>query len=60
MPPGKYVTKAGSTMVICGKHGGISEVEFDWLEEDGQCNGHSCLDCVVNAYDDEGFLKMAS
>jgi hypothetical protein len=38
-------------MVISGKHGGISEVELDWLEEDG-----ACLDCVPNAYDDEGCL----
>ena len=51
LPPGKYRTSAGSTMTISGKHGGISAVDFDWLEEDG-----ACLDCRPNAYDDEGYL----
>lgn len=51
LPPGKYRTQAGSTMTISGKHGGVSEVEFDWLEEDG-----ACLDCVPQAYDDDGYL----
>jgi len=37
-------------MSISGKHGGISEVEFGWFEED------ACCDCVVDAYDDDGFL----
>lgn len=51
LPPGKYRTKAGSTMVISGKHGGVSEVDFDWFEEEG-----ACLDCKPQAYDDDGFL----
>lgn len=50
LPPGKYKTQAGSTMEITGKHGGISIVEFDWLEEGG------CIDCVPEPYDDEGCL----
>lgn len=37
-------------MTIGGPHGGISEVEFDWLEEGG------CIDCVPHAYDDDGYL----
>jgi hypothetical protein len=51
LPPGKYRTEAGSTMTISGKHGGISEVELDWLDEDG-----ACIDCDVIAYDDQGYL----
>lgn len=35
LPNGHYRTKAGSEMWISGKHGGISRVEFDWLEEGG-------------------------
>ena len=50
LPPGKYHTSAGSTMTISGKYGGISTVEFDWVEE------NACLDCVPDAYDDEGYL----
>lgn len=50
LPPGKYKTKNGSTMTISGKHGGISEVEFKWMEE------HACLDCQPEAYDDDGYL----
>ena len=38
-------------MEISGKHGGVSEVEFDWLEEDA-----ACIDCEVNAYDEDGYL----
>jgi hypothetical protein len=48
---GTYRTKAGSTLTISGKHSGIAEVEFDWLEEG------ACCDCQANAYpDDDGFL----
>lgn len=50
LPPGKYKTKSGSEMVISGKHGGISRVDFDWLEEGG------CLDCVPEPYDVDGML----
>lgn len=38
-------------MEIYGKFGGISEVQFDWLEEE-----NACLDCRPNAYDDDGYL----
>lgn len=37
-------------MVISGKYGGISRVDFDWLEEG------ACIDCVPSAYEDEGDL----
>lgn len=50
LPRGHYRTAAGSEMWVSGKHGGISKVEFDWLEEGG------CIDCEPNAYDDEGIL----
>lgn len=50
LPIGKYKTAAGSTMTVTGKHGGISEVEFDWVEED------ACIDCVPELYDDNGYL----
>lgn len=45
LPNGHYRTKAGSNMWISGEHGGISRVEFDWLEEGG------CPDCVPDAYE---------
>lgn len=48
---GKYKTLAGSTMTITGRHGGISTVNFDWLEEPG-----ACCDCEPDPYDDNGFL----
>lgn len=44
LPNGKYRTERGSLMEISGQHGGISRVEFDWLEED------ACADCRVDAY----------
>lgn len=50
MKVGAYRTAAGSTMTVSGEHGGISFVNFDWLEEGG------CYDCVVEPYDDEGEL----
>ena len=34
-----YKTAAGSVVTISGKHGGIIDVDFDWLEEGG------CIDC---------------
>jgi len=37
-------------MVISGKHGGISEVLFDWFEED------ACIECQAEAYDQDGYL----
>ena len=40
LPNGHYRTAAGSEMWISGKHDGVSEVSFDWFEED------ACLDCL--------------
>ena len=37
-------------MTISGKHGGISRVLFDWVEEGG------CCDCHAEPYDDDGWL----
>lgn len=51
LPSGKYKTNAGSVMIISGKYGGISEVEFDWLEEED-----ACIECQPDAYDDDGYL----
>lgn len=51
LPVGIYRTAAGSEMRVSGKHAGISEVLFDWFEEPD-----ACLDCVVSAYDEDGFL----
>lgn len=50
LKPGKYRTESGSTMTISGKHGGISEVDFDWFEED------ACIECSVESYDQDGYL----
>lgn len=50
---GYYRTAAGSTMEIGGEHGGISRVEFDWLEEGG------CPECQVNPYEDDGYLTWS-
>ena len=50
LPVGKYKTDAGSTMTISGKYGGISEVDFDWLEE------NACIECQPEPYEDDGFL----
>ena len=51
LPNGEYVTDKGSYMRISGEHSGISEVEWDWLEE------RACPDCVVDPYEDDGCLK---
>lgn len=51
LPIGAYRTKAGSTMTVSGAHGGISTVNFDWLEE-----SNACVDCAPEAYDDDGYL----
>ena len=48
LPNGKYRTAAGSLMEISGTYGGISRVDFDWIEEG------ACCDCKVNAYEDGG------
>lgn len=46
---GAYITQAGSIVRISGKHSGIAEVDFDWLEED------ACIDCKPNPYpEDDG------
>ena len=47
MRSGKYRTKAGSTVAVSGKHSGIFEIEFDWLEEQG-----SCIDCRPSVEED--------
>jgi len=49
IPAGTYQTKGGSTVTISGKHGGIVEVEFDWVEEDG-----ACVDCVPSTSVEKG------
>ena len=43
----KYRTANGSTLELSGKHGGISHVVFDWLEESG------CVDCQAEPYPEE-------
>ena len=48
--PRKYRTANGSTVTISGEHGGIVEVEFDWLEEPG-----ACVDC--RPFFDHGVLR---
>lgn len=45
LPNGKYRTKAGSTVKISGKHGGISNVLFDWFEEE-----NACIECYADPY----------
>ncbi len=39
MKNGKYETAAGSTVTISGKHSGIFDIAFDWVEE------KACFDC---------------
>ena len=51
LPQGKYITAAGSTMMVSGVHGGVSKVSFDWVEEQ-----NACCDCVPEPYDDDGYL----
>jgi len=50
LPNGHYITESGSEMRISGEHGGISTVDFDWLEEGG------CFDCAPEPYDQDGYL----
>ena len=45
LPNGTYRTKAGSTVEISGKYGGVAKVTFDWFEED-----NACPDCDVYPY----------
>lgn len=54
MKNGTYKTKAGSIVRVSGKHCGIFEIEFDWLEED-----NACCDCEpwLNHWD--GVLEWA-
>ena len=51
LPNGHYKTEHGSEMWISGKHGGISRVEFDWLEEP-----NACCECQVEAYERDGCM----
>lgn len=53
LPNGAYETAAGSTMKISGEHGGISRVEFDWLEEG------ACPECQMNVYEIDGYLTWS-
>jgi hypothetical protein len=43
LPNGSYRTKAGSTLQVSGKHGGIFTASFDWIEGD-----NACCDCHVD------------
>ena len=54
LPNGHYRTAHGSEMWISGKHGGVSRVEFDWLEEP-----NACPDCHVDAYEHDGCLHWS-
>ncbi len=38
MKNGTYYTKAGSKLVISGKHSGIATLNFDWFEEENACS----------------------
>jgi len=51
LPNGHYRTANGSEMWISGAHGGVSRVEFDWLEEP-----NACCDCRVDAYERNGCM----
>lgn len=46
MTTGLYCTARGSTVMVSGAHGGIYEIEFDWLEEE-----HACSECRPSVYD---------
>ena len=48
---GHYRTAAGSEMWISGDYGGISRVNFDWLEEG------ACCDCEAQPYEFDGMLS---
>ena len=50
LPTGHYRTAAGSEMWISGEHGGISDVSFDWTEED------ACPYCRASPYEHDGRL----
>jgi hypothetical protein len=47
---GKYKTKAGSTLSVSGEHGGIYELDFDWVEEG------ACCDCKPDPVPYDGYL----
>ena len=49
MKSGKYQTKAGSEVIVSGKHSGRYDIAFDWLEENG-----ACCDCQPSV--DDGYL----
>lgn len=48
MKNGKYKTAAGSTVELSGRNGGISLVNFDWLEEP-----NACIDCQADPYPED-------
>lgn len=45
LPRGRYVTEAGSVVVISGERGERVETTFDWVEEP-----YACCECVVDPY----------
>lgn len=47
IPNGDYRTEAGSTVCVSGKHSGIFDVSFDWVEEKNACC--DCHDCHADA-----------
>jgi len=48
LPNGHDRTKAGSTREVAGKHSGIFERSFDWLEK-----RDASFDCVVERYPED-------
>jgi hypothetical protein len=40
LPNGTYRTKRGSSVTVSGQHGGVSRIDFEWIEED-----NSCIEC---------------
>ena len=48
MTNGLYKTTCGSTVRVSGKHSGIFDIAFDWVEED-----NACIDCEPSVYGDE-------
>ena len=50
MRNGLYRTAAGSTVRVSGKHSGIIEISFDWVEEN-----NACIDCEASVV--EGCLE---
>ena len=45
MQNGHYQTVNGSRVTVSGRHSGIYEIEFDWVEE------NACIECRPSVYD---------